>query len=349
MPSNRCFLLLKGKHMYKRNYLKLFPVKETNEQWDDFFADQLIYINELPLRRIGHVVDAKTLTEFQCTNCGEKRFARMNDIQQGYGCLNCAGKIPYTKETANLKYKKVGLPSAFICIGEVTRCDDLVEHICSDCGKIFKTSINVALKHKTGQCKKCLGLEKVTKEIVNLYFQKNNKHIICIEEVINTKVMSSFQCVNPLCGKIFKAALSHVLYRGDECPHCSPRKKSENATIKYLKEIFSSNRVESNTESHFFEVMSDGTKIFPDARMYVNKQLHYVEYHGEQHYQPVRFGGMPLEEATERFNNYQVPRDTKFREYCKEHNIILHEIDGRKYKGKKIREYILNEIKPKIG
>src|SRR5690606_10483275 len=55
-----------------------------------------------------------------------------------------------------------------------------------------------------------------------------------------------------------------------------------------------------------------------------------IEYNGEQHYKPVRFGNMSEEEAVINFNKQQI-RDDFLRQWCKTNDIILLEIDGRKY------------------
>ena len=52
----------------------------------------------------------------------------------------------------------------------------------------------------------------------------------------------------------------------------------------------------------------------------------FIEYNGEQHYNPVMFGGMSKIKATLTFNE-QCIRDANFRKYCIENNFFLQEIN----------------------
>ena len=68
-----------------------------------------------------------------------------------------------------------------------------------------------------------------------------------------------------------------------------------------------------------------------------NKQ-YYVEYNGVQHYKPVKFFG-----GEKRFKK-QKSRDENLMKYCINNNIILIEIDGRKYTDDKIKTYLKNKL-----
>lgn len=65
----------------------------------------------------------------------------------------------------------------------------------------------------------------------------------------------------------------------------------------------------------------------------------FIEYNGDQHYEPVTFGGSNLELAKKAFKKRQI-RDHQLRDYCKTNNINLLEIDGRTFKGKKLEKYL---------
>ena len=60
-----------------------------------------------------------------------------------------------------------------------------------------------------------------------------------------------------------------------------------------------------------------------------------VEYDGEQHYRPVRFGGISLKQAQKGFINQQ-KKDKLDTLFCKENNIILHRIKYDEDKEKEI-------------
>jgi len=65
----------------------------------------------------------------------------------------------------------------------------------------------------------------------------------------------------------------------------------------------------------------------------------FIEYQGEQHYLPCTFGRINKLQAEEKFYK-QIIRDNNFRNYCNINNINLLEVDGRKYKGQLLIDYI---------
>ncbi len=76
---------------------------------------------------------------------------------------------------------------------------------------------------------------------------------------------------------------------------------------------------------------------------YLKDNNSIIEYNGNQHYFPVRFGNISDEQAIINFD-IQVKRDNELRNYCIENNINLIEIDGRKYKGKSLRRYLESDL-----
>lgn len=56
-----------------------------------------------------------------------------------------------------------------------------------------------------------------------------------------------------------------------------------------------------------------------------NDTKYFIEFNGEHHYKPVRFGGMTLEKAKEKFIRQQ-EHDSIKREFCKDNNLPLLEI-----------------------
>ena len=56
-----------------------------------------------------------------------------------------------------------------------------------------------------------------------------------------------------------------------------------------------------------------------------------VEYDGEQHFKPVRFGGISIERAAKRFKKQQRIDSLDF-DFCEENNIILHRIKRARWR-----------------
>ena len=76
-----------------------------------------------------------------------------------------------------------------------------------------------------------------------------------------------------------------------------------------------------------------------------NFQPIIIEYNGEQHYQPVKFGGISQERAEENFEK-QKEHDNIKREFCKENDYNLLEIHYKDYGNinKIVSEYLIENL-----
>lgn len=119
---------------------------------------------------------------------------------------------------------------------------------------------------------------------------------------------------------------------GSGCPYCF-QSKGENLTGKYLNAILPSIKVVGQ-----FLVKRPGRKkpLQVDFRFVIGGQEYFVEYDGEQHYRPVNFGSMSNDQAVSKFED-QVKRDGWLSRYCIDNGIKLISVDGRKFKGEKIK------------
>jgi len=120
--------------------------------------------------------------------------------------------------------------------------------------------------------------------------------------------------------------------------------KNENRTIKYIKKLLKEHKeLPKKIETPELKVRDF---IIVDYRfMHKNKEV-IVEYNGTQHYTPVAFDG-DTNKAKKQLEEQKI-RDQWLRQYCKKHNIILLEIDGRFINGQNIKQYLdlkLRELK----
>lgn len=77
------------------------------------------------------------------------------------------------------------------------------------------------------------------------------------------------------------------------------------------------------------------------VRRYLPDRNICIEYQGEQHYEPICFGGISLSKAEDNFQD-NIKRDNIKRNYCLNNSIKLIEIS---YKNKsRIREIILESL-----
>jgi len=156
------------------------------------------------------------------------------------------------------------------------------------------------------------------------------KRIDIIGNYTSFSVKALLQCQK--CKYIWRAVPDQIFHISG-CPICNAS-KNEKLTFKYLKEIL------KNITIKYQHSVKYATKrrFVIDCAFETNNKQYYIEYNGIQHYKPIKFFG-----GKKRFKE-QILRDKKLRLYCKNNNIILIEIDGRKYTNNKIRTYLKDKL-----
>lgn len=310
----------------------------SNEDLDRFLIE-----NNIPIIRIGNYIRSKDKIDFKCLICNHIWPTRPNGIKQGNRCPECNKermRLEYKQELKNLRRKS---KEQFIIEANIIHKNkydySLIEY------KNTYTDINIICKnhgpfnqsphhHLQGRgCKQC-GIEShiqktiFTNEIVDNYLLNNNICIKRVDNYIHSQIYMNWQCLN--CNHIWPAKPTDILRaRGSGCPICA-KPKNEKIIRTYLNDI--------NIDFiHNYCFKFDNKKFFVD--FYIKSMNLIIEYNGEQHYEPVCFNGMSKSQANIKFENQKI-RDNKLRKYCKDNNINLLEIDGRKYKNKKLIQFI---------
>jgi len=144
-----------------------------------------------------------------------------------------------------------------------------------------------------------------------------------------------------ICGYAWKADISRILSGDCVCMGCG--KRNEHKTLDYLRKLLPDITIKSHkhiNEKIYFKKELIKNYILVDFYFEKDNNKYIVEYNGNQHYKPVKFNiNMSDEEADKNFR-IQIIRDKWLRKYCKNNNIILIEIDGRRYKQEKINNYL---------
>jgi len=297
-------------------------------------------------------INSRTKVKITCLECGVTFYQLPTSHSGGTGCANCV----FLKNVKNqsLTYQEFEERSTKLYNGKYRYYQDYVNSYtkikitCLDCGETLRQTPH---NHSRGAggCSNCSRCKQLT------YQQFEERATIIHEgkylyyhDYVNAYTKIKIMCLG--CGKIFRQMPYAHSNDGHGCPNCFKLSKNENLCKKYLLELIP--QFCNDPDFHTHKALKDVSKtqrINPDFRLYVNGKMIIIEYQGAQHYRPVRFGGMSLKKATKQFNEYQVPRDKALRKYCKKNAIILFEIDGRKYKGEKIRRYIIDKILPIIN
>jgi hypothetical protein len=296
--------------------------------------------------RLTEYMGNKIKTCFQCLICNYGKNYEWCIVPDGIinnrgGCPKCADNLQLTNEIVdqrlpkNIKrlcdYKGIGISINFLCLEE-------------DCGyganMEWKTSPNHIINGDQG-CPNCYGNVKLTNnDIDNRLIGKDIKRL---DDYINLDKHIHFQCLKCLYGSKYewKVMPNNILNHNKGCPICNVG-KNQHIVFDILKE----NNIVFEAEKYLKDIHSIDKKIHID--FYLPQHNTIIEYNGEQHYEPVRFHGCLEEDAINRFDEYQQPRDAFVRSFCEYHNINLIVIDGRKYANEKLKNHIMNDIIPLI-
>lgn len=276
-------------------------------------------INNKPIKMIGSYSGSiGDKHKWLCLKCNKTWMATVRCVcYGGTGCPNCRRLNP-EKINNRLKIKNIKI------IGTYKNNSTKTMFECYKCGHKWMRIPNQLLSKKGSCCPSCLNkkcIEKAKKHLDELNLEM-------AEEYISWKAKIKLKC--KICGHIIMMSVG----KAKGCPECSTLKNEKNTGI-FLKELFPDKEIYHLY--HIFPYKEKSKKIVVDFALKINEKMLFVEYNGIQHYQPVKF--WEKDGNNIKYKN-QVKRDKKLREYCKNNDITLIEIDGRKYKNKKIKDHL---------
>jgi hypothetical protein len=278
----------------------------------------------------------------KCLICSYEWSPRLGDVFK-YGCPSCAGNAPITKErlSETLAKKNIDLYGNFNIITDrngqkMHRCK------CSICnhgsnGEWLPHLSNI-LRPKHG-CPNCAWNLPLTNEYIDAQLTANDRQIARVGDYLgNNKKHIDFQCL--ICLLIWPATPHNIINHSRGCPKCKWR-VNQKIMFQLLEEL----NMPFKTDYCLNRFDRSDIRLFFDA--YILGRNIALEYDGEQHFIPVRFGGISQAEAQIEFEKTQI-RDLQKNKFCIEHNITLFRINGMKYKYDKLKEYMRDEIIPNI-
>lgn len=148
-----------------------------------------------------------------------------------------------------------------------------------------------------------------------------------------------FQCV---CGNRYRATAMHFINGQTVCSKCSNKySKYERQVQTFLEQ----NNISFQKEFKFNSCID----ILPlPFDFYLEDYKILIEVDGQQHYTPIQFGGMSLEDAQNQLNLTH-KHDVIKTEFCKSHNIPLLRIPYTAFGDDSYKEQILNFIQTVQG
>lgn len=266
-------------------------------------------------------VDAKTKICIICPEHGEFWQKAIMHIR-GNGCPECNSKKKLTNAQFIKRAKKVHGDKYDYSKVWYKGSDVKVCIICPEHGEFWQTPHN----HLNGRgCKKC-GIEKRTKErsltteefIKRATIKHNGKYDYSKVEYVNWFTPVCIIC--PEHGEFWQRAGDHL--NGHGCDKCISSKLEEQVEISLKK------------HNIVFDKHVTSLKLswlgYKHLDFYLPEYNIAIECQGEQHYEPVKFGGISEEKAIKKFES-QKQRDIEKQKLCLDNNIELIYFTKQKY------------------
>ncbi len=121
----------------------------------------------------------------------------------------------------NINFKRIG---SFIPIKKH------MEFECLKCNHVWKASPHTIINGKSG-CAKCAGTARLTNDIIDNFFIKNNIQIKRLDEYENSSTTMNWQCL--ICDYVWPTRSRDIYNGGTGCPKCAGCAKITNEEIDF--------------------------------------------------------------------------------------------------------------------
>jgi hypothetical protein len=302
-------------------------IKLTNDMVDKKLIEQ-----NLPIIRISNFKNADSHARWKCKieDCLYEWETSPNKIlnKEKTGCPKCAGSLKVTNEDIDnlLKNRNIKRLSDFSKKEITTRKKTMWQCRLEKCKFIWGTSADSILNRNHG-CPKCAGNAKLTNQIIDDLLINENRNIKRLDDYINARTKSRWQCMNEDCKFIWATTSDSVVNRGTGCPNCKLSRGE-----KIINEILIKNCIKFKNH---YTIAANNRNYIVDFYLYDYNLI--IEYNGIQHYLPVNFNNQAAEDVEKNLKKQKI-RDRELRKHCKNNNINLLEIDGRKHIGINLRK-----------
>lgn len=330
-----------------RNILKLnnntgCPKCINKARLTNYIVDQKLIINNRPIKRIGNYINSSTKIDWQCLKISCTYIwpsTPTNILYRNSGCPKCAGKAPLTNYIIDKILKENNRPIKRI--GDYINSYTNADWQCLDCNYIwFALSKNIL--YKKTNCPRCSNYLPLTKKIVIEKLNKVNielieDYIVGIDNSHSNKKCKCKKCNHGENGD-WTPVLSGLLNNNKGCPKCHlPR--NERIMLSLLKETLDNNIL----SNYCLNKINKSARLKLRFDAYSSIYNIAFEYDGLQHFEPIKFSNkISNEQALVDLKKRQINDEYK-NNFCKENNIKLIRIDGRKYKNDSLKSH-LNEI-----
>lgn len=288
---------------YTKNKYEDF-CKKINEKYPNEELEVLQYIGAkeegiILCKKCGSIYKLKNASNFLdknkkkiCSKC----IPRDDTIEIGYKIKSLLNK------THNLKL-----------LNTYTKITDDLEFMCLKCNGVFKRKPQIFLKSQKCPICETFSIMKTEECFKKELIQKLNGEYELLGEYKGTNTKTLFRHND--CGFIFENTPHNILQK-IPCPKC--KRFNSKGEIK-IKKFLDNNNIYYEQQKHFKEL----NQLSFD--FYIPNKNVLIEYQGEQHFHSIKFFGGEAKYLK------QIENDSIKREFCKNNNFILLEIEYFNY------------------
>lgn len=251
----------------------------------------------------------------RCNDCGYVWNPHAQTLQRLKKCPRCSKKQRQTTES--FKQLLYFINPMIDVLGEYKNIETPILCQCKVDGYMWMARPH-HLKNGVG-CPKCAGVAANTIEDVKDYLEKNMPNVEVVGEYINNK--SPLQCVCKICGQTWTSTYNSLMHHHG-CPHCA-----ESHGEKRVRRFLDMRGIKYVPQMRFDDCRDERVLPFD---IYIPSKNMVIEYDGEQHFGPVKFGGTNDEKAESRYLR-TVKHDRIKDTYCAEHEINMLRIPYTEY------------------
>lgn len=314
--------------------------KLTDDDKHIRFVEKVYSVYGNAVTVVSKYINQKTKIECVCNIHNETNFVLPNNLTSGHnGCSKCRSA---KKKKINLKTHDVFEKEVAICNPHIKLLEKYVgvsqniKCLCTIHNQEFTKYAKSLIERHTG-CDECYRDEirkRMSKTTEQFKKELNSAHpeLEVLGEYINRYTSIKLRC--KIHNYEFESAPCDILSRISCCPK----------SIKYIKEKTVGDLLDK------WNIKYVAQKSFSDCRdinalpfdYYLTDLNILIEYQGEQHYKPVKFGTQKIEEAKKKFQYTQLHDQIK-KMYCLSNDIPLIEIPYWEYEN--MEAFLYNELK----
>jgi very-short-patch-repair endonuclease len=265
-----------------------------------------------------------------------------NNFKKGKRCGVCFGNNYLNYQTVK-NFIEIESGSNCILLSEDYINNVQMLKIKCNCGSVFKTTFAKFNNRNKRQCNNCGNLLKnKDKAKIHSKFVEEIYNLVANEYTILGQYVTSKTPIlikHNVCGNEYYVTPSNFNSKHNQtrCPKCKSS-KSEKETEKILNK----NKIIYKKQFKFDNCKNIFSLPFDFAIFDNNEKLIILlELDGEQHYKPVRFGGVSHDIAEKNYKLNKIRDDIK-NEYCEKNNIRLLRISYIEFKN--IEQILINEL-----